>query len=117
MGGRGGGGPLGLGPEWGGHFEGGDADGDGEALLGGAEEGAVGGAFGLDDVIGVVGEGLAGLQIGELADDAVAFDDEGVAFGILHDPFAAEDVDRFGGMIVDGDLIDEGMGAVWRSGA
>ena len=60
---------------------------------------------------------MAGLQIGELADDAVAFDDEGVAFGILYDPFAAEDVDRFGGMIVDGDLVDEGMGAVWRSGA
>lgn len=85
-------------------------------MLGGAEEGTSGGAFGLDDVIGVVGEGLTGLQIGELADHAVAFDDEGVAFGILHDPFAAEDVDRIGGMIVDGDLIDEGMGAVWRSG-
>ena len=108
---------MGLGPERGGHFEGGDADGDGAAVLGGAEEGTGGGAFGLDDVIGVVGEGLAGLQIGELADNAVAFDDEGVAFGILHDPFAAEDVDRFSGMIVDGDLVDEGMRAVWRSGA
>ncbi len=66
---------LASGPEWGGHFEGGDADGYGAALLGGAEEGTGGGAFGLDDVIGVVGEGLAGLQVGELADDAVALDD------------------------------------------
>lgn len=95
----------------------GNRNGNGASLLSGAEEGAVRGALGLDDVVRVVSEGLAGLQIGELANNAVTLHDQGVTLGIFYDPLAAEDVDGLGGVIVDGDLINEGVRALRGSRA
>ena len=94
------------------HLKGRDQRGDRTPLLGRAEEGAIGGALRLDDVIGVVSEGLAGVQAGELAHDAIALNHQGVAIRVFHDPLPAEDIDGLGRVIVNGDLIDEGMGSI-----
>lgn len=75
------------------HLEGRDDGGDGVSGSCGAEEGAGGGAICLDDVIGVVGEGLAGGELWELADDAIALYDHCVTVAVFDDPFAAEDAD------------------------
>jgi len=91
-----------------------DAGADGAALSGGAEEGACGGALGLDHVIGIVAEGLAGFQLRKLADDAIALHHERVAIGIADDPFAAKDIHGFLGVVMNGDVIDERVGSIWR---
>jgi hypothetical protein len=75
------------------HLEGWDDSGDRVSGGGGAEEGASGGAIRLDDVIGVVGEGLARGELWELADDAIAFYHHGVTVAVFDDPFATEDAD------------------------
>ena len=68
-------------------------------------------------MIGVVSEGLAGVQARELADHAVALNHEGVAIRVFHDPLSTEDIDGLGRVIVNGDLIDEGMGSIRRGWA
>ena len=80
------------------------------------EEGTGGGAFRLDHVVGIVAEGLARFQFGELAHNPVAFHHKGIAVRVPDDPFAAKDVHGLLGGVADGDVIDERMWPVWRRG-
>lgn len=80
-----------------------------------SKERARGGTFRLDDVIRIVAEGLPRREIGELADDAVAFDDHGVTVRVTHDPFAAKNAHNVVGVVVDREMIHKRVRPVRRS--
>ena len=96
------------------HFEAGDFCEDGLAGVGHADVGALGGAVEGDDVVGAVGELLAGDEAGKLAYDAVALDYDAVAGGVGDDPFATFDGDGVRGLVADGDEVGEGVGTIGR---
>ncbi len=60
-----------------------------------------------DDVVAVVGKVLAAGDFWLLADYSIALDYADFAIVFFYDPFSATDGDWLGGVVVDGDEIDE----------
>lgn len=103
-------------PGWEIEVEGRDGNDVAGAVVITGEVGTFGAAVVADRVGRIVGEFAAGFESGELADDAVAFDDDDFAILLGDDPFAADHGDGLPGTVPDGDVVDEGEGSVWRGG-
>ncbi len=65
-------------------------------------------------MVAIVVKLVVGVEFGELADDAVAFYDEFMAFCVRDDPFAADDGDGAGAVVVYGDEVGELVRAIRR---
>ena len=75
---------------------------------------AVRGGIGARDVVAVVGKLFSRSQLWRFAHDAVAFDHQARAVGVLDDPFPTQQGDGAVGAVPDGNEINEGMRLVRR---
>jgi hypothetical protein len=65
-------------------------------------------------MVTIIGKPLSRLKVRKFTDDAVSLYYDLLAELICDDPFPAADRDCFGGLIIDCNKINKGIGPFWR---